>query len=78
MGRGAGRGRGRGQIPGFKTMKGRGGKWLSVINKMGFDHYFLIVYDFVKYRSDSDVKIYYSPYKTDAKWRNSEKKKLFH
>jgi len=26
MGRGAGRGRGRGQIPGFKTMKGRGGK----------------------------------------------------
>jgi len=26
MGRGAGRGRGRGAIPGFKTMKGRGGK----------------------------------------------------
>jgi len=26
MGRGAGRGRGRGQIPGFKTMAGRGGK----------------------------------------------------
>jgi len=40
-----------------KVYQGRLLYELSVIHKMGFDHYFLIVYDFVKYAKTHDILV---------------------